>query len=177
LGLLLFLCAGGLGILPAVHPRAFAAQAPNTLPLHPKVSRAWIFVVGERLHVAVTDPFGRVQSTDDTSKTIPNFSMDSSPIHDRPGVPIIYGTHMVLEPDTGRYVIRVVSPESRTIHLVTRRWLMADCGASDSMKVAAHDTASWSIEYSPAESSNTGPCWIHIRRLSAPMHHKTTKGS
>ncbi len=168
--LLLLLCASSLAILPAIGPHATAAQAPSSLHRDPSISRAWIEVMGRGLHVVVTDPQGRVESIADTGASrIPNFSMDSIPIHDRPGAPRIYCTHILLEPEQGEYIIRVVSPESRMVYLDTRRWLMADCGALDSLAVAAHDTALWSIEYSPPAQSSRGPCWIRIGRPRAPV--------
>ena len=167
--LLLLLCAGGLAMPPEVNTGVTWTPDANSSRRDRSISQAWIEVVGRGLYVVVTDPHGRVESIADTGAScIPNFSMDSIPIHERPEQGFIYGTHIVLEPEPGRYDLRVASPESRLVHLVTRRTLMADCGAHDSMAVAAHDTVSWSIEYSPAAKTSAGPCWIRIRRPGSP---------
>jgi hypothetical protein len=168
--LLFLLCAGGLAILPTQSPSQTVAPARER-----SISQAWIEAVGRGLYVVVTDPHGRMESIADTgASSIPNFEMDSIPLHETPG-PRIYGTHIVLEPDTGRYVLRVVCPEPRIVYLVTSRDLMADCFASDSMAIAARDTASWSIEYSPAARTTYGPCWIRIRQLAKPTRAPTAK--
>ncbi len=160
------LCGTGLVILAGFDLGAMAAPAPRPQHPDPSISRAWIQVVGHGLFVRVTDPRGRVESTADTGTScIPDFGMDSIPIHDTPGVPPIHGTHILLEPEPGRYVLRVTGPEGRPVHLVTRRWRMGNCIATDSAILAARDTVTWWIEYSPAAKDGRGPCWIHIGRL------------
>ncbi len=76
-----------------------------------------------------------------------------------------YYTNFLLKPIRGTYRLEVVARHAVTARIDTWRPFTRDCGASDSLAMAAGERRTWLLEWSTQKATRT--CWTKMRLLPA----------